>query len=48
MRQIDRLFLRCDERTCLFCNKGVVEIEWHFISKCATYKDIHKHEDNGV
>ena len=30
-----------EERTCIFCRKGVVENEWHFIMECPTYEDIH-------
>ena len=30
-----------EERTCIFCNKGVVETEWHFVMECAAYQDIH-------
>ena len=26
-----------EERTCIFCNKGVVEMEWHFFMECAAY-----------
>jgi hypothetical protein len=26
-----------EERTCIFCNKGVVETEWHFFLECAAY-----------
>lgn len=29
-----------EERTCIFCKKGVVEIEWHFVMECTCYKDI--------
>lgn len=36
-----------EKRTCLFCSKGVVETEWHFIMECAAYSDIHiKYGDN--
>ena len=30
-----------EERTCIFCNKGVVEMEQHFFIECASYEDIH-------
>ena len=29
-----------EERTCIFCNKGVVETEWHFVMECAAHEDI--------
>ena len=29
-----------EERTCIFCNKGVVETEWHFVMECVAYEDI--------
>ena len=29
-----------EERTCIFCNKGVVETQQHFVMECATYEDI--------
>jgi hypothetical protein len=34
------------ERTCIFCNKGVVKTEWHFVMECATYEDIHNQYEN--
>jgi hypothetical protein len=37
-----------EERTCIFCNKGVVETEWHFVMECATYKDIQSHYENSL
>jgi hypothetical protein len=30
-----------EERTCIFCNKGAVETEWHFVTECVAYEDIH-------
>ena len=36
-----------EERTCVFCNKGVVETERHFIMECAAYEDIRiQYEDS--
>jgi hypothetical protein len=29
-----------EERTCIFCDKGVVEMEWNFVMECVAYKDI--------
>ena len=29
-----------EDRICRFCNKGVVETEWHYLKDCTTYEDI--------
>lgn len=29
-----------EERICRFCNKGVVETEWHYVKDCTAYEDI--------
>ncbi|KAH9288550.1 hypothetical protein KI387_032667, partial [Taxus chinensis] len=29
-----------ERRICLFCSKGVVETEWHFVMECSAYDDI--------
>lgn len=35
-----------EERICIFCIKGVVETERHFIFDCAVYEDIRIHFEN--
>lgn len=35
-----------EERTCIFCNRGVVEIECNFIKECAVYEFIRHLFDN--
>ena len=30
-----------EDKTFIFCNKGVVEREWHFVMECVSCKDIH-------
>ena len=37
-----------EERTCIYCNKGVVEIEWHFIMEYVAYEDIHIHHESNL
>jgi hypothetical protein len=37
-----------EERTCIFCNKGVVEMEWHFVMECAAYEDIRSQYENNL
>jgi hypothetical protein len=37
-----------EERTCIFCNKGVVETEWHFVMECAAYEDIRSQSENNL
>lgn len=29
-----------EERTCIFCNKDVVETEWYFVMEYVAYEDI--------
>lgn len=35
-----------EERTCIFCDKGVVETERHFFMECTAYEDIRKQYAN--
>jgi hypothetical protein len=37
-----------EERTCILCNKGVVEREWHFVTECASYEDICSQYENNL
>lgn len=37
-----------EERTRIFCDKGVVETEWHFVMECAAYEDIHVQYENNL
>ena len=37
-----------EERTCIFYNKGVVEMEQQFFIECASYKDIHIQYENSL
>ena len=37
-----------EEITCIFCNKGVVEREWHFVMECAAYEDIRSQSENNL
>ncbi|KAH9326408.1 hypothetical protein KI387_006586 [Taxus chinensis] len=37
-----------ERRTCLFCNKGVVETEGHFIMECLACDDIHIQYENDL
>ena len=37
-----------EEITCIFCDKGVMEMEWNFGMECETYKDIHIQYENNL
>lgn len=37
-----------EDRICMFCSKGVVETEWHFVMECMTYEDIHSQYEGNL
>ena len=34
-----------EERICVFCKPGAIEIEWHFLSECTAYDNIQTYYD---
>ena len=37
-----------EERFRIFCNKGVVETKWHFVTECAAYENICSQYENSL